>query len=200
VLTSANLGGVIRPTVPLKPLIALALLSAAAGCGTATPTAKQPTYAQLRAALTDSSPALAQLHSKMGKLETGGKTAFNTQLAALRGNPAVVNVWASWCGPCRYEFPVFGDASLKLGNKVGFLGVSSRDSVQAAQTFLTKHPVGYPSWNDSDGAISESVGVAAGLPATVFFNKAGKRTYIHQGPYASVADLERDINKYGSEK
>lgn len=136
----------------------------------------------------------------MGQLETGGGSAFSSQLAAVRGNAAVVNVWASWCGPCRYEFPVFGAASLKLGGKVAFLGVSSKDSVQTARDFLAKHPVGYPSWNDSDGSISESLGVAAGLPATVFFNRAGRRTYIHQGPYASVADLERDIARYGGER
>ena len=199
-LTSANLGEVMRSTAPLKPMIAIALLSAAVGCGAANTAAKQPTYAELRAGLSGSPPALSQLHSRMGKVETDGKAAFNTQLEALRGYPAVVNVWASWCGPCRYEFPVFGEASLKLGSRVGFLGVSSKDSVQSAQAFLTKHPVGYPSWNDSDGAISQSIGVAAGLPATVFFNKAGKRTYIHQGPYASVADLERDVAQYGSEK
>jgi peroxiredoxin len=92
---------------------------------------------------------------------------------------------------------MLGQASLKLGRSVGFMGIATRDDPAAAQRFLDGHPVGYPSWSDSSGSLAESVGVAAGLPTTVIYDRSGKRSYIHQGPYESSAALEADIERYG---
>jgi hypothetical protein len=95
------------------------------------------------------------------------------------------------------EFPVLGQASLKYGKSVGFLGVSTRDTVTAAQKFLASHPVGYPSFDDPNGKISTSLGIANGLPATVIFNTKGEKSYVHQGPYETVEALASDIERYG---
>lgn len=95
------------------------------------------------------------------------------------------------------EFPVLGQASLRYGKTVGFLGVSNRDTVAAAQKFLSSHPVGYPSFDDPDGTISTSLGIANGLPATIIFTPAGKKSYVHQGPYETVEALATDIERYG---
>jgi thiol-disulfide isomerase/thioredoxin len=69
-------------------------------------------------------------------------------MAKLKGYPVVANVWASWCGPCRFEFPLFQHVSAKLGKQVAFIGVNSFDSEDAAKTFLSEYPVPYPSVSD----------------------------------------------------
>ena len=62
----------------------------------------------------------------------GENAAFERQLEALRGYPVVVNKWASWCGPCRFEFPFFQRLAKKHGKTIAFLGVDSRDSREEA--------------------------------------------------------------------
>jgi cytochrome c biogenesis protein CcmG/thiol:disulfide interchange protein DsbE len=120
-------------------------------------------------------------------------------MSELEGYPAVVNVWASWCGPCRAEFPHFQDAAADMGTKVAFLGVNSQDSESAAATFLESSPLPYPSFSDPDKAITESLGAGQGLPATAFFNAAGERTYTKLGPYEDEAALLADVNRYALE-
>ena len=70
---------------------------------------------------------LAKLYGEANQLLPGGKDAFEKRVGDL-GYPVVANVWASWCGPCRYEFPIFQEASAKLGKQVAFLGIDSEDS------------------------------------------------------------------------
>ncbi len=182
------------------PVLVIAVISAVAlaGCGsTSTTDVKSPTYDQLKSGLAGSPTRLTLVHQQMGKVLAGGDPAFNKVLTGLKGYPVVVNVWASWCGPCRMEFPILGQASLQYGKAVGFIGVSNRDTVEAAQKFLNSHPVGYPSFDDPDGKISTSLGISNGLPATVFFNTRGEKSYVHQGPYESVEALANDIERYG---
>jgi len=149
--------------------------------------------------LADSPPPLDVLYSQANDLLAGGTEAFDKQMAELKGHPAVVNVWASWCGPCRAEFPHFQDASANLGTEVAFLGVNSQDSESAAATFLEASPLPYPSFSDPDKATTESLEAGQGLPATAFFNAAGERTFTKIGPYTDEAELEADVNRYALE-
>ena len=118
------------------------------------------------------------------------------QLRALRGYPVVVNKWASWCGPCRAEFPVFQKASIQEAKRIAFLGVDSSDNDGDAGTFLSDFPLSYPSYRDPDLKVARVFHGVGAFPTTVFYDKNGKLAYTHQGPYQSVGDLVRDVRRY----
>ena len=126
----------------------------------------------------------------------GGPAAFKARLAALRGYPVVVNKWASWCGPCRAEFPDFQRASVKYGKRVAFMGVNGNDNHGDALKFLKQYPTPYPSYEDPSGTIAQVFNAVAAFPTTVFYDRSGKVSFIHQGQYLTGAKLEQDIQRY----
>jgi thiol-disulfide isomerase/thioredoxin len=185
-----------KRALPVVALATLLLISAGvAGCGNTDSEAisEPPDYERL---LADSPDELARLHLQGDELLDGGEEAFAARLEALSGYPVVVNVWASWCGPCREEFPLFQEQSAALGREVAFLGVNFQDDPDAAATFLESYPVPYPSYLDPDAAITESLGAGKGLPATVFFDRSGKQTYTKYGPYRSAREFRADIARF----
>jgi thiol-disulfide isomerase/thioredoxin len=177
-------------------LVALAsLMAPLAGCGLEDDegSAGHPDYER---ALAGAPPPLAKLHAQANRLIPGGVEAYNQRVAALRGYPVVVNVWASWCGPCRFEFPAFQNLSARYGKRVAFLGIDSEDSDDAARTFLEDEPVPYPSYTDPDKEIAESIGAVRGLPDTAFYDRMGELVYLKQGPYDDHAELRADIERF----
>jgi cytochrome c biogenesis protein CcmG, thiol:disulfide interchange protein DsbE len=168
---------------------------AAAGCGSTASggNGSHPDYAK---ALAGSPPPLAALHKQANDLIPGGQSAFEKRIAQLHGYPVVANVWASWCNPCREEFPVLQQLSARYGKKVAFLGVNSEDATDAAATFLKEEPLSYPSYVDPHKGTLESLGGIGGFPDTAFFDKSGKLVYLKQGPYRSDSELEADVRRY----
>ena len=140
---------------------------------------------------------LAALYEQ-DQLVDSGPAGYDGQLAALEGDGAVVNIWASWCGPCREEFPYFRDLALERGDEVAFLGVNSADNHDAAATFLGSSPLPYPSFEDPDEEIRKQIapGGNGGLPATVFYDTSGEIAYVKYGPYTDEASLAADVERY----
>lgn len=183
----------VRVTLGFGLLLAAAL---AAGCGSSQGGdygGQHPDYAK---ALAGSPPALAALHRQANDVLAGERDAYEARLRKLRGYPAVVNVWASWCGPCRFEFPRLQQAAAAYGRRVAFLGVDSDDSEDAARTFLEEAPVPYPSYSDPHKDIAESLGASHGFPDTAFYDRAGRLVYLKQGPYVKDSELRADIRRY----
>jgi len=183
-----------------SPFVALAAVALAAliagGCGSSGSGnygGQHPDYAT---ALAGAPAPLAALHKQANELIPGGNDAYEQRIATLRGYPVVANVWASWCGPCRFEFPTLQKLSARYGKRVAFVGINSRDSDDAAATFLGEAPLSYPSYTDPDGDIASSLGTAGGLPDTAFYDDAGDLCYLKQGVYAEQADLEADVRRY----
>ncbi len=159
------------------------------------PAAEAPSY---ESALAQAPAELAALYENDDAILDGGEEEYARILASVRGYPAVVNNWASWCGPCRAEFPYFQEAAAEHLDEVAFLGVDSEDSKEAAETFLRDNPLPYPSVeapekSDFQQWTGESL---IGYPNTLFYDRAGRLVYTHQGPYASEEDLAADIEKY----
>ena len=172
--------------------IAIACLTPVA-CGSDSGASKPPDYEQ---ALAGAPKPLASLYAQGNELLGGGVNAFQKQIEELHGYPIVVNQWASWCGPCRFEFPHFQKLSAKYGKRVAFLGVDSQDSDAAAKTFLGEAPVPYPSYTDPDQKIGALLEATRGLPDTSFYDRAGNLVFTKQGPYSDQAELAADIRRY----
>jgi cytochrome c biogenesis protein CcmG/thiol:disulfide interchange protein DsbE len=188
-----------RMSSRLRPASALALLVLAillaSGCGGSQGGdygGSHPDYAK---ALTGAPAPLAALYKQGNDLLDGGADAYEKRIAGLRGYPVVVNVWASWCVPCRQEFPTLQKLSARYGKEVAFLGVNSEDSSDAAATFLREAPVPYPSYSDPDKDIYDEIG-GLGFPNTAYYDSSGNLLYVKQGAYGSEADLEADVRQY----
>jgi len=179
-------------------LTVLAFALAACGSdsgGGSDPGADAPDYGP---AVAKAPEKLKSLYAQGGVLAPGGLDAFSDQLEAVRGYPVVVNNWASWCGPCRTEWPWFQDAAKANLDRVAFIGVDGQDEDAAAKTFLEGHPVPYPSFADPDKGLGNAVGatLVGGFPNTLYFDRSGELVYTHQGVYENQAALEADIRKY----
>lgn len=188
---------ILTSVVPLA--LALAALTAA-GCGSSEggeSSSAPPDYATLLAG----SPApLAALHKQENELLPGGADAYEQRLAELRGYPVVANVWGSWCGPCRTEFPALQEVAAQFGKRVAFLGVDYQDDSELAAKFLAENPVPYPSYVDDDDKIAESVGVGGGLPNTAFYDRKGNLCFLKIGQYTDAAALEADVRQFALEE
>jgi thiol-disulfide isomerase/thioredoxin len=180
-------------------LASLLAVLAVAGCGSSNngnPDSRL-TLEQAKAPISGAPPQLAEIRSQASQLLDGGKDAFDARLEQLRGTPVVVNKWASWCGPCRFEFPWFQSLAEKRGGQVAFLGVNANDSSGSAKTFLSELPLPYPSYSDPDLDIAQDLGgPPQAFPTTTFYDRSGKQVFTHPGVYTSEADLDADVNRY----
>lgn len=140
--------------------------------------------------------ALPSLRREANELLGGGPQAFRARLAGLRGHPVVVNQWASWCGPCRHEFPFFARLARRYEGRVAFLGVNSKDSEANARSFLKRYPVPYPHFADPDGDIARVFRGGRAFPTTAFYAADGALAFTRLGGYATEAKLDADIRRY----
>ena len=118
---------------------------------------------------------------------TGGPAV---NLSELGGRPVVINLWATWCGPCREEMPVLQAAHRRYGDGVNFLGVVTKDDPGRAGAFLEEVGVTYPQVVDVDGQLLAHLRTP-GLPVTIVLDRAGRVANRHIGPLTQ--DALRDL-------
>lgn len=96
--------------------------------------------------------------------------------ADFAGKPLVINVWGSWCAPCRAEAPELVAANEELGDDVAFLGINTRDSVAAAQAFERSFDISWPSFQDPDGVLLLEFAQLPpkAIPSTVVLDEEGR--------------------------
>jgi thiol-disulfide isomerase/thioredoxin len=114
------------------------------------------------------------------------------RLADLRG-PAVINLWASWCDPCREELPAMQRLADRTAGRLHVVGVDTGDALDAAASFGMDKGVTLPTLYDRDRKLASALGRAA-LPVTVFVGADGKRYVYDRLPPddAQLAELVRD--------
>jgi len=126
----------------------------------------------------------------------GGRDAFEARIENERGKPVVVNKWASWCGPCRLEFPFFRSQAEKRKGDVVFIGVNSNDNRRDAEEFLKEEPLPFKHFEDPKLEIAAAFNAVQAFPSTAFYDSRGKLEFVHQGGYSKEDDLAEDIERY----
>lgn len=117
-----------------------------------------------------------------------------TSLAALRGKPVVVNLWATWCPPCRREMPVLAEAQQRE-QKVEFAFVNQGESTTAVSQYLLGESLQLENvFLDSQTHWSQQVGAGA-MPTTLFFDAEGLLVGSHTGELSS-ASLKLALNRF----
>jgi thiol-disulfide isomerase/thioredoxin len=112
-------------------------------------------------------------------------------LSTLRG-PMVINLWASWCTPCRKELPKYQEFSEKHAGKVEVLGIDFQETRPAAARELARETgVDYRLVSDPDGALR-----AVGLPKVMLLDEQGRIAHEEYVEITSVAQLERLVRTH----
>jgi peroxiredoxin len=127
-------------------------------------------------------PALADpAGSPAPAFTLASSSGSEVRLAPYKGQVVMINFWASWCGPCREEFPLL-DSIYKKYSRMGFtlLGVNVEPDSQAANAWLKQTPVSFPILYDKDSKVSKLYDVA-GMPSTVIIDRSGKLRVLHRG-------------------
>jgi thiol-disulfide isomerase/thioredoxin len=115
-------------------------------------------------------------------------------LSSVKG-PVLVNVWGSWCGPCRDEMPIFVDFYSKHSESVGLIGISVEEAdIQNARDFVQAYGMTWPNLYDADGATRATLGM--GVPITLFIDENGEIVYRKIGVVTTIDELENETRKY----
>jgi cytochrome c biogenesis protein CcmG, thiol:disulfide interchange protein DsbE len=116
-------------------------------------------------------------------------------LTRAPGVPTVVNLWGSWCAPCREELPLMQELADGGVDRIRVLGVISRDGEPQAESFADDAGITFPSAFDGDGALMAELGLNA-LPYTFFLAADGTLAHSELGPIDSVAELKGLVAEY----
>jgi thiol-disulfide isomerase/thioredoxin len=109
-------------------------------------------------------------------------------LARMPGTPTVLNLWASWCAPCREELPFVEQLAGAAGEGLRVIGVASQDGVPQASSFAADAGLSFPSAFDPDGELAAGLGLK-GLPHSVFLAADGSVAHVEVGAVDSYDEL-----------
>jgi thiol-disulfide isomerase/thioredoxin len=119
----------------------------------------------------------------------------DVRLAGLRGTPMVVNVWASWCPPCRDELGYLATLQSRTRGDLRVLGIDLLDRPEAARAAIEDFGVNYPSVDDADGQVRSALNVQA-PPVTYFVDPDGRITFTKVGQIRSQAELNALVREH----
>jgi cytochrome c biogenesis protein CcmG/thiol:disulfide interchange protein DsbE len=168
----------------------LALLT---GCGSddETPDPPAPSVADVATDLTPC-PAQPDTPAADSDLPTVSIECFGggtLDLTKAPGVPTVLNLWASWCPPCREELPLVQDLADAAGDQVRVVGVISKDGIPQSTSFAADAGATMPGAFDGDGEVMTALGFNT-LPYTLFLAADGSLAFVQVGPVHSMEEFQ----------
>ena len=167
----------VTPRLVAAVLGAVVLAAALAGCGTSQAAPSGPDSGFVAG---DGSLIVLPPDQRMAAPDLVGTTLSGDtfRLSDRRGEVVVMNVWASWCAPCRAEAPVLAQAAADFADRgVSFVGLDTRDSDTSARGFVETFGIEYPNVIDADGRLqllfADSLPPQA-IPSTLVIDKQGR--------------------------
>jgi peroxiredoxin len=109
-------------------------------------------------------------------------------LSDFRGKPVMVNFWATWCGPCQVEMPLFRQAYTDHAGELVVLAVDVQEAPEDVRGFVKRNDLTFPVVLDRDGLVSTLYRVR-GLPTTFFVDRDGIVVEAHRGALTTRASL-----------
>jgi cytochrome c biogenesis protein CcmG/thiol:disulfide interchange protein DsbE len=182
----------------LATLPAVVLLLA--GCGGADETPRPEPAVDVTSAETDlaacpEQPDQPAAAGGLPALRLDCFTGGTVDLGRAPGVPTVINLWASWCPPCREELPVVQQLADAAGDRVRVLGVVSKDGVPQATSFAADAGATFPTAFDGAGELMDGLGIRA-LPYTYFLAADGAVTHVEVGPVESLPEFQELVAEH----
>lgn len=116
------------------------------------------------------------------------------ELTNFRGRPVVINLWASWCGPCRREMPVIADAQRHYPH-VHFLVINQGEAADVVQRYLDEHALNLANVLLDPRSRMSNHWQVRGLPTTLFFDEKGQYSHHHFGEL-SAASMRYQLERF----
>ncbi|MFC1968573.1 TlpA family protein disulfide reductase [Chloroflexota bacterium] len=190
-----------KVTVVLALTLITVVLVGLAGCSSATTPPEVPATAQVPNPDPPQEIAVADVGPQVGKLapdftftDPDGKSV---SLSSLRGRSVMLNFWATWCGPCRYEMPLIQDLAYdkeKAEAGLILLTVNSGESADTVLKFMKENGFSFLVLLDIQKGITRSYNVR-GIPTTFFIGRDGIISEIKIGAFMNETQLKQSLNK-----
>lgn len=111
-------------------------------------------------------------------------------LADFRGDWVLLNVWASWCIPCREESPALQRFATENREQIAVVGIDTRDLTEDAIAFLREYEIDYPQFRDASGEYADDL-KTTGVPESFLIDPDGNLVDRFPGPFRDLGEIEQ---------